>query len=156
MIKSMKVCCHCLKQFDPTPHQLKKCHYVCVECNRKYQTDWRKRRIAEGKPVRGKTPSKEWWDNYFKNYYLKPEVKKRRNALMKKYREDPRQRIKHIARWVTHHAILAGKLTRGVCAICSNPVTEAHHLDYHKPLLILWLCRSCHRKEHRKAEGREL
>jgi hypothetical protein len=27
---------------------------------------------------------------------------------------------------------------------------EAHHQDYAKPLLVLWLCRSCHRRYHEK------
>lgn len=46
-------------------------------------------------------------------------------------------------------AVRSGKLKRGVCAVCGcNDNIQAHHSDYTQPLLVTWLCSSCHRKQH--------
>ena len=35
------------------------------------------------------------------------------------------------------------------CSVCGNPcVAEGHHKDYTKPLEVMWLCRSCHKRVH--------
>lgn len=36
------------------------------------------------------------------------------------------------------------------CQLCNNPSNKinAHHKDYSKPFDIIWLCYSCHRKQH--------
>ena len=34
-------------------------------------------------------------------------------------------------------------------AVCGNPVSEAHHRDYEKPLEVVWLCPEHHRIWHR-------
>ncbi len=88
---------------------------------------------------------------YFKEYYQRPEIKARRAANMRRYAKDPRKRIKHMARWYLNHRIASGKVHREPCAICGKEQAEGHHLDYSKPLLIVWLCTKCHRKEHAKA-----
>lgn len=33
---------------------------------------------------------------------------------------------------------------------CSNKRLEGHHEDYRKPKEVIWLCKSCHMKRHRK------
>ncbi len=36
-----------------------------------------------------------------------------------------------------------------VCEKCGNiENVERHHLDYNNPLIIIWLCKVCHNKEH--------
>lgn len=56
------------------------------------------------------------------------------------------------ARQAVHNAVRDGRLFRRPCIVCKNKKSEAHHLDYRKPLLIKWLCLEHHRKEHKKME----
>ena len=37
-----------------------------------------------------------------------------------------------------------GKLQQQPCFNCGSEQSQMHHPDYNKPLLITWLCRSCH------------
>lgn len=146
-------CRKCKKEFVPSNSQIKKRDYICLICRRVYDKGWRLKRLALGLKVRGDSPSKEWWDNYYKEYYSRPEIKKRRLEQAKKYREDPNLRFKHLARWLTRRAIKQGKLFKENCVNCGNEKVQAHHVDYYRPLLIVWLCAKCHRGEHKKAEG---
>ena len=47
-----------------------------------------------------------------------------------------------------YEAVKSGKLKRKPCKFCKNPKVHAHHEDYTKPLEVVWLCNSCHRKVH--------
>ncbi len=64
-----------------------------------------------------------------------------------------------LARWAhnaTRAALKRGLIERRPCEQCGNPETDAHHEQYDRPLLVQWLCRSCHMLLHskaRKAEG---
>lgn len=42
------------------------------------------------------------------------------------------------------------------CEQCGDPKAVGHHEDYDRPLDLIWLCRSCHRKNHIliRAKGR--
>lgn len=144
----MKQCRTCSKTFIPSPYQIKHRDYICVECNRAYQRQWRFKRIKEGKPVRGKRPPREWWKEYYKKYNAKPEVKKRQAEAMRRYRQNPLFKFRIKARMATRNAIVSRKLIRGNCVKCGEIKTEAHHVDYFNPLNVVWLCPSCHRKEH--------
>jgi len=43
------------------------------------------------------------------------------------------------------------------CARCGTVCKpEAHHEDYDNPLHVVWLCRKCHRKLHRKLPARTI
>ena len=46
-------------------------------------------------------------------------------------------------------AIAVGMLTPGRCEVCMTAGSiVAHHPDYSSPLLVEWLCRSCHARVH--------
>lgn len=126
--------------------------YLCLPCRHQYDKQWRIKRKKLGLPCRGKRPSLQWFRAYWTKYYRRPEIRARRNALAKKYRDDPERRYKHLARWAINHALASGKLIKGLCEKCGASKTEGHHEDYMKPLIVKWLCRPCHRKEHTKAE----
>lgn len=64
---------------------------------------------------------------------------------------DQRKRI--LARSYANVYIKRGKLQRGLCEGCGAEKVEMHHDDYSKPLVVRWLCRSCHLYEHSRNVG---
>jgi hypothetical protein len=50
-------------------------------------------------------------------------------------------------------AVMAGKILKLPCFICGDKISVAHHSDYSKPLVVLWVCRSHHRKIHLNQNG---
>lgn len=57
------------------------------------------------------------------------------------------------ARNMASKAIKQGKLKRSQCCESCNEIKsdiECHHIDYGKPLEVIWLCRTCHGRAHRK------
>jgi superfamily II helicase len=59
-------------------------------------------------------------------------------------------RDKYLARSRLKYAVKSGVVTKAPCRECGALKVEAHHPDYLKPLEIIWLCSTCHGKEHRK------
>lgn len=57
---------------------------------------------------------------------------------------------KHNARVAVYEAVKKGGITKATaCEICNvNGRIEGHHMDYTKPLEVIWLCTSCHANYH--------
>lgn len=144
-----KTCRKCSKQFSPTNHQIKKHDWLCAECTRASFNQWARKRRAAGFKVSGRA-SPEWEKEYRKTYYAKPSVRARRAELMRGYRNDPKLRMKHEARWQLNRAIESGRIKRKPCEKCGAEKSEAHHPDYYKPLEVQWLCRKHHNEIHAK------
>lgn len=149
-------CRKCKSDFIPTQHQIKKHNWICSSCNGAYLIEYRKKRAADGNPVKGGNTSPARKKAYSKEYSSRPEVKKNNCVKMKRYRNDPRLRMKHEARWQAGHAVTSGKIKKSPCSKCGNPKSEMHHPDYYKPLDVLWLCRACHIQEHRRKAREEM
>lgn len=84
-----------------------------------------------------------WKGGISKNNYHYKKIAKQRHP--KKVR----------AREAVFSALRSGKLHKpNHCEDCkkrfSKNKIEGHHEDYDKPLEVIWLCRKCHRKLHRK------
>lgn len=111
---------------------------------------------------------KAWWEEnqYGKKYYSKNKeevkLKKRidrkteagkraKKKQNKRYWDKPENAIKHIARGAVSTAIKKGTLVKpDKCELCKrNSTLEAHHVDYKKPLDVMWLCILCHTKWHK-------
>lgn len=56
---------------------------------------------------------------------------------------------KYKAHNLTRSAIRDGRLKRQPCEVCADPVAQAHHDDYSKPLVVRWLCVTHHAEWHR-------
>lgn len=71
-----------------------------------------------------------------------------RKALRKSINKYPE---KQFARKKVSNAINKGLLVRPLtCSQCNvHGRIEGHHLDYDRPLDVLWLCTSCHAKHHK-------
>lgn len=48
------------------------------------------------------------------------------------------------------YAIRMGRLKRQPCSVCRKKQSYAHHKDYKKPLIVVWLCASHHLRLHLK------
>lgn len=59
-----------------------------------------------------------------------------------------RDKKKTLARGIIRQLIYFGRLSRGSCSCCGRPDAEAHHEDYSKPRVIVWLCRQHHADVH--------
>jgi hypothetical protein len=66
---------------------------------------------------------------------------------------DEKHPDRQLARQITSNAIRDGKLKRLPCEICGLEQSEAHHVAYDLPLLVVWLCTKHHVQAH--AEHRE-
>ena len=151
----MKVCRECNIEkplFDFYTHarmkdgHLNKCK-VCVksrvhkytEVNSEKRKQWVRNYISSEK---GKEKSAQ----YFSTEHGKA-VKKRSSENYRK-----RYPLKIKANHLVAYALECGNLMKpSVCSECkSESKLEGHHDDYTKPLVIRWLCISCHKSWHRK------
>ncbi len=61
-------------------------------------------------------------------------------------------RARHPERRAAHQAIQTalrnGSLIRETCLVCGSTKTHAHHDDYSKQLVVLWLCHQHHMARH--------
>ena len=67
---------------------------------------------------------------------------------LKYHQPDP---VKYKARMILNNAISRGLVTKHPCSICGNSKTQAHHQDYAKPLIMIWLCSNHHVEVHKRA-----
>lgn len=144
-MNNIKPCRKCGKILNPPPSRWQRADYICNACHQAYC----KPRGYKG----GKMP-RSYHRAYEREYLADPKNRARRAANMKRYRNDPKLRQKHEARWILNRAVASKRIIKGECEGCGSPKTQAHHHDYSKPLDVRWLCMPCHRIEHAKAEGR--
>ena len=85
---------------------------------------------------------------YLKEYFSRPEIKERANVLHKEYRKRPDVSVKDFARQCLANEIRARRINREPCVMCGAKQSHGHHEDYNQPLLIVWLCATCHRQLH--------
>lgn len=62
----------------------------------------------------------------------------------------PQERWAHMA---LRSAVRRGLVVKGPCEECGDKNSEAHHPDYSRPMHVKWLCRPCHKAEHRRMKG---
>jgi hypothetical protein len=52
---------------------------------------------------------------------------------------------------VVNYALRAGRLLKTACEVCGERKVEAHHPDYSRPLMVVWLCKAHHVATHKLA-----
>lgn len=92
-------------------------------------------------------PYKDVWGEKARQRSLK------RREYFRVYKNKVRSKIKINARNKVANALKSGELTKQPCSVsnaeCYGRI-EAHHEDYTKPLVVIWLCS----KHHREADAR--
>lgn len=75
----------------------------------------------------------------------------RKNTNKAVYKSVKKLWFKQKARLLLNLNVRLGKLKKPIkCQKCKKVTkVEAHHKDYTKPLEVKWLCRTCHRLEHK-------
>jgi ferredoxin len=128
---------------------------ICKDCVIKRMTEYRinnHETILEKDRIRGrKAEAVERRREYYKKLRSQnPDFYKQRDA---KYLRKSREKFpeKNIARQRLERAVKLGTIERpDVCSACGKKCKpDAHHRDYSKPFEVVWLCNTCHAKEHR-------
>jgi len=60
------------------------------------------------------------------------------------------QPIQWKARYLLNMNVQLKKIIRKPCEVCGELKTEGHHENYHKPLVVKWLCKKHHILIHKK------
>lgn len=107
----------------------------CKECNKK-------------DVAKNYQKNREYYAEYERKRFQDPKRKKLSLEYQRKRRTKSPDQYK--AHSLTGNAVRDGRLIQGVCVICGDPKTEAHHEDYSKPLDVIWLCREHHLEVHGK------
>lgn len=106
-------------------------------------------------------------EGYFRDWYKRnPENSKIRTKRSVEFRKNNPDKIKRYlkeqkdknpekfkAGHILRNAVFRKKIVKpNTCEKCmmQKDRIEAHHEDYSKPLEVVWLCVSCHKKMHRK------
>lgn len=146
----------------------------CVICSTKFKTTHSQGRYCseECRQIGHRKSWKKYGDknrksrNEFGRHYYKTvkekriiQIKEYRNTLGgkemirkadEKYRREYPERCK--ARREVSKAKEKGIIIQEPCSVCGESITEAHHIDYNKPLDVVWLCNQHHREIHIEAK----
>lgn len=132
-----KKCSQCKKVKDESEYYLRLGKRVayCKVCSRKYSTAYyyrnREQRLKD---------SKKRYEKSKERLFRKVKDRSKKKNVRKKI----------LTRTTTRNAIYNGKIEKKPCQECGNKDSQAHHENYDKPFEIIWLCKNCHHKLHRK------
>ena len=104
---------------------------ACKNCRR---LEYRERRLRNKETYLKK--DKKYYENH------KEEIAKKRVEWYSKnkHKASAHEKVKR--------AVYSGTLIKLPCGVCGNVKAQAHHEDYNKPLDVMWLCATHHRRQH--------
>lgn len=98
-------------------------------------------------------PWKEEYGRAFRERHVEEEkVRSRRKWSKYGYTRKNRNPLKDKVTHILYRAVRDGKIIRPkTCSKCGREgLIHGHHTDYSKPLVVIWLCSTCHGMAHRK------
>ena len=107
----------------------------CAECKK-----------ARDKEVRSRKDYRKRRRVWFNNFKKTEKGKLANKKYVKKARKIYPQKFK--ARDAVKYAKKVGKLKQQSCEICGDIKSHAHHSDYEKALVVIWLCSNHHNEKH--------
>ena len=84
---------------------------------------------------------------YAEHYRAYDKGRRRKRPSLSLMAHDKAQ--KERARKRLQKAVLLGRMSKLPCAVCWDSTAEAHHVDYSRPLDVVWLCDQHHGEVHR-------
>ena len=104
----------------------------------------RQHSVAFARSDRGRANNRKATNTYYATH------KKEKSERVKRYNIEYRN--KYVCRYVFGNAVKLGKISRPIdCQQCFIECTpDGHHDDYSKPFEVMWLCKCCHGKMHRR------
>ena len=120
------------------------------EKNRERNRKWREANLEKSREYSRKRQENNPEKEREKGIKWREANPEKQRAIAKKTHEKYPEKGK--ARNKFTHELRAGKIIRPTnCSRCDFVgMIEGHHHDYSKPLNVIWLCRKCHAKEHRR------
>ena len=99
------------------------------------------------------TKNREKNVEYYREYDKQRSKEPHRIALKREQCIEFRKKYpeKYKAHRAVSNAVRDGRLTKQPCK-CKEIKVIGHHEDYSKPLEVIWICRKCHYKLHRKGK----
>ena len=130
--------------------------FLCKECYKRYYQNNKKkilrrtRKYDKQKRTNPEFVAKE--KKYYKKWYKKNGRKRATNyaEITRKWYYNHLKEAK--TKYIVKKAVKNGVITKpNKCEECGSKTRlNAHHPDYGKPLEVIWLCQSCHKKLHTK------
>ena len=131
---------------------------ICIVC--KTDKDLNEYYSDNIKKDKKKNVCKECYDSQVSQYRKTEKSKKIRKVMSKRYYSSDKGKLKiaeQSKRYnklngrcnkIIYNAIKENKILKGICMVCKEAKTDAHHENYNKPLEVLWLCRKHHKQLH--------
>jgi hypothetical protein len=134
---------------------------ICISCKKDQAKKYYKNNteLCKDKAQQWKHMNPEKNKAIYTSYRLaNPDKVKQSNKNARMKRRDSSQKYdlerkklfpeKLMAKYLVRKAIRKGMLIKESCKICGKKYVHAHHQDYSKPLDVIWLCPSHHKKIH--------
>lgn len=92
----------------------------------------------------------DYQKRYYEQWYKKNGRKRPPQYFISNDKWRKEHPIQVRAQLLLRRAVWTGKINKpSVCSSCKREKRLiGHHIDYSKPLSVVWLCHSCHKKEH--------
>jgi hypothetical protein len=147
-----------LKRCKTCTAEYKRAHYL--EHQEKYKQRSQKNHHDNREEINRKQrekwhENKEEFNKKSREYSTSERGRELNRLRSRKYRRTSEGAKKDRARSYLSFAIRDGDIARPSncekCGVECSP--EGHHIDYDKPLEVIWLCKSCHENIHHSNEG---
>jgi len=155
----MKICKKCLIEKELSEFYVCKGNSdgrfgTCKDCTKDRVKKHRSKNIDEIRAYdrgRGRTEKRLKLNrDRYKACNLTEEQKQKMYESVKRYRRENAE--KYRCHSLVGHAINSGKLVKpNRCSECGedNATIHGHHENYMRPLDVIWLCPTCHRRKHK-------